>query len=133
MNLSILLNEKNGLITNEELPCITADETQLMQLFQNLISNGIKYNISVSPHVHISATEEKSDWIFSIKDNGIGIEKEFYERIFGIFQRLHSRDEYSGTGIGLAICRRIVDRHGGRIWLESEIDKGTVFYFSIPK
>ena len=133
MNLSMMIEERNVIITNDELPQVKVDETQFIQLFQNLISNGIKYNQSETPHIHISAKEEKSEWIFSIKDNGIGIDKQFHERIFGIFQRLHSRNEYSGTGIGLAICKRIIDRHEGRIWLESELEKGTVFYFSIPK
>jgi PAS domain S-box-containing protein len=133
INLSVLINEENAVLTNDELPTVMADETQLMQLFQNLIINGIKYHNHEAPHVHISSKEESNELIFSVKDNGIGIDKEFHERIFGIFQRLHSRDEYSGTGIGLAICRRIVERHGGRIWLESEKDKGTTFYFTIPK
>jgi PAS domain S-box-containing protein len=133
INLSVMIAEENAVLTNDDLPKVIADETQLMQLFQNLISNGIKYHGDNSSHVHVSAKEEKSEWIFSIKDNGIGIENEFHERIFGIFQRLHSKEEYSGTGIGLAICKRIIDRHGGRIWLESEKDKGTIFYFTIPK
>jgi two-component system, chemotaxis family, sensor kinase Cph1 len=120
-------------LTNDTLPCLMVDETQLSQLLQNIIINGIKYHGTDPPYIHVSAKEEKNEWVFSIKDNGIGIEKQFYERIFGIFQRLHSRDEYSGTGIGLAICRRIVERHNGRIWLESEPGKGTTFYFSLPK
>jgi len=112
---------------------VIADENKMIQLFQNLVGNGIKYNESKTPHIHVSAKEEINEWIISIKDNGIGIEKQYHDRIFLIFQRLHSRDAYSGTGIGLAICKRIVDQHKGRIWLESEPGKGSVFYFSLPK
>ncbi|MEI8202713.1 MAG: PAS domain S-box protein [Bacteroidota bacterium] len=133
INLATMIEERKALITCDELPRVVADETQLIQLFQNLISNGIKYNHSETLHIHISASEEKNEWIFSIKDNGIGMEKEFHERIFRMFQRLHSKNEYSGTGIGLAICKRIVERHGGRIWLESELGKGSVFYFTLAK
>ena len=133
INLTSLITEHNALITCDELPVIIADETQMVQLFQNLISNAIKFHNSRSPLVHISCRTESDEWIFSVKDNGIGIDREFYDRIFKIFQRLHSSAEYAGTGIGLAICKRIVERHGGRIWLESEKDKGSTFYFSISR
>jgi light-regulated signal transduction histidine kinase (bacteriophytochrome) len=104
----------------------------MTQLLQNLIGNSIKF-CHTSPKVHISAIEEKDSFIFSVKDNGLGIEPQYFDRIFQIFQRLQPREEYAGTGIGLAICKRITDRHKGKIWLESEINKGTTFYFQIPK
>ncbi len=132
INLSVRIKEKSALITNDDLPVVFADGRQMLQLLQNLIANAIKFCDS-SPRVHISSKEETNQYIFSVTDNGIGIEPQYYERIFQIFQRLHARDEYGGTGIGLAICRRIVERHGGKIWLESKPGEGTVFYFSILK
>ncbi len=130
--LSQTISSKNALITNGELPFVMADESQMIQLFMNLITNSIKF-CSVNPVIHISALEDEKFWIFSLKDNGIGIEKQYFNKIFQIFQRLHTKDEYIGTGIGLAICQRIVERHGGKIWLESETGSGTIFYFSLPK
>jgi len=173
VNLSVAIEDNNALVTNDELPTVMADEAQLVQLFQNLIGNAIKFRSEEPPRVHISArldtetrgrgdaetrrhgdaetrghgdaetrghgdsprhpiTASPRQWVFSVRDNGIGIDPQHHERIFVIFQRLHNRDEYPGTGIGLAICKRIVERHGGRIWVESEVGKGSTFYFTIP-
>jgi chemotaxis family two-component system sensor kinase Cph1 len=110
-----------------------ADSSHLSQLFQNLLGNALKYSAKDrAPIVHVSAKKRIAEWLFSIKDNGIGIDMQFAERIFGPFQRLHSTEVYSGTGIGLAICKRIVDRHQGRIWIESVLDQGSTVYFTIP-
>jgi len=130
-NLQIAIAEKNAVITYESLPTVMADEFQLVQLFQNLIGNAIKFCQDV-PIIHIAASRNESEWLFSVRDNGIGIDPEYADRIFLIFERLHSRREYSGTGIGLAICQRIVERHGGRIWVESQSGEGATFYFTIP-
>jgi light-regulated signal transduction histidine kinase (bacteriophytochrome) len=105
----------------------------MAQLFQNLISNAIKFRGVKSPHISISARSGDDKWFFSVRDNGIGITPEYYNRIFGIFQRLHTKDEYPGSGIGLAICKKIIEQHNGRIWVESQPGKGTTFYFTIPK
>jgi nitrogen-specific signal transduction histidine kinase len=131
-NLSVLIQEKNALVTNDELPEIIADEGQMVQLLQNIVVNSLKF-CDVSPIIRISAREERDHYLFSVKDNGIGIEQQYYNKIFQIFQRLHPREEYGGTGIGLAICKRIIDRHGGKIWVESEPGNGSVFYFTILK
>jgi light-regulated signal transduction histidine kinase (bacteriophytochrome) len=109
------------------------DEIQLIQLLQNLISNAIKFRREELPQVHISAVQRENDWIVSIRDKGIGMESEYFDRIFTIFQRLHSRAEYPGTGIGLAVCKKIVERHGGSIWVESELGVGTTFFFTLPQ
>jgi PAS domain S-box-containing protein len=132
INLKVTIQETKTSITADDLPDLVGDETQLSQLFQNLIENGIKFKKDEPPRVHIGARREGSDWQFSVRDNGIGIDPRYFDRIFVIFQRLHSRRNYSGTGMGLAICKRIVERHGGRIWVESAPDKGSVFYFTIP-
>ncbi|KJH69886.1 sensor histidine kinase [Aliterella atlantica] len=124
--------ETGAVITHDELPTVIADNTQLMQLFQNLIGNAIKFRSDKPPQIHIGASRLEDAWLFSVKDNGIGIEPQFSDRIFVIFQRLHTRDEYAGTGMGLAICKKIVECHRGRIWVESELDKGATFYFTIP-
>jgi PAS domain S-box-containing protein len=132
-NLRMAIEETAALVTNDELPMVMADETQLAQLFQNLIGNGIKFRGSgTAPRIHISAVRRESDWVFSVRDNGIGIAPEFHQRIFVLFQRLHTRDDYPGTGIGLAICKRIVERHGGRIWVDSKPGQGSTFFFSLP-
>jgi PAS domain S-box-containing protein len=131
-NLSLKIKEKNALVTCDELPTIVADGGQMIQLFQNLIGNALKF-CKTSPRVQISAKEEKDHYLFSVKDNGIGIEPQYFDRIFQIFQRLHSKEKYGGTGIGLAICRRIVERHGGKIWVESQPGEGTIFKFTIRK
>jgi PAS domain S-box-containing protein len=131
-NLSLEIKKKNALVTNDELPTILADRGQMVQLFQNLVGNALKF-CDTKPLIHISAEEETDHYLFKIKDNGIGIEPQYFERIFQIFQRLHPKDEYGGTGIGLAICRRIVERHGGKIWVESKPGQGTEFKFTIRK
>jgi signal transduction histidine kinase len=131
-NLRIAVEESSAEITLDELPVVMADEPQMVRLFQNLIGNALKYRGDKTPVVHVSAQRADSEWVFSVIDNGIGIEPQYYERVFQIFQRLHKRDEYSGTGIGLAVCKRIVERHGGRIWVGSEAGKGSIFHFTIP-
>ncbi len=130
-DLSRLINENCALISNDDLPFVMADRSQLITLFQNLIGNSIKFHGEESPRVHISAEKDDLDIQFSVRDNGIGIDKEYFDRIFTIFQRLHTKADYPGTGIGLAICERIVTRHGGRIWVESESGKGSVFHFTL--
>lgn len=132
MNSMQVTIDKNGAeITHGPLPLVMADEVQLGQLFQNLIGNSIKFKNSDPVQIHIAAEKKNDEWIFSVRDNGIGIEPEYAERIFEIFQRLHSQADYPGTGIGLAICKKIVERHGGRIWMRSELDKGATFYFTL--
>ena len=164
VNLSVAIEENNAIVVHDELPMVMADETQLVQVFQNLIGNAIKFRGKEPPRIHISAKpmsefqassptpQEQSDsksktsnvepetrnfkqkdaWVFSVRDNGKGIDPEYHERIFVIFQRLEGKGEYPGTGIGLAICKRIIERHNGRIWVESETGKGSTFYFTIP-
>ena len=132
-NLKIAVEESGAIVTHDELPTEIADETQMVQLFQNLIGNAIKFRSNDSPQIHVSARAGDDEWIFSVQDNGIGIDPQFFDRIFTIFQRLHGRNEYPGTGIGLTVSKKIVERHGGRIWLESEPGMGTTFYFTIPK
>ncbi len=133
-DLQVMIQDRRATITVGALPQITGDATQLGQLLQNLLSNALKFCDRSVPIVEISATYEigNREWLFAIHDNGIGIESEYFERIFLIFQRLHTRSEYPGTGIGLAICKKIIERHNGRIWVESHIDQGTTFYFAIP-
>src|SRR5580704_9342674 len=127
-NLAGAIAETGALVDSELLPFVRAHRIQLQQVFQNLIGNAIKYHRpGIPPVVHTMAKFEEGQWVFSVADNGIGIEPQFKERIFGLFKRLHTGDEYSGTGIGLALCQRIVERHHGRIWVESEPGKGSSF------
>jgi light-regulated signal transduction histidine kinase (bacteriophytochrome) len=116
-----------------ELPVVMGDRSQLVQLMQHLIGNGIKYHGDESPYVYVSAELNGSEWTFSVRDNGIGIDPKYHDRIFEIFKRLHDQKDYPGTGIGLAVCRRVVDRHGGKLWLESEAGHGSVFRFTLPE
>lgn len=133
-NLKLLIEDKNAKVTQDSLPVVMADDVQMGQLLQNLIANALKFEPKGQiPKVHISAKKNGVHWLFSVKDNGIGIDPKYFNRLFVIFQRLHQRDEYSGTGIGLAVCKKIVERHGGRIWVESELGKGATFYFEIPE
>ncbi len=132
-NLDATIAATRAVVTHDPLPALDGDDTQLVQLFQNLIGNGIKFHRPDDiPQVHVSAAREPPGWRIGVRDNGIGIEAQYFDRIFIIFQRLHGRDEYPGTGIGLAICRKIVERHGGRIWVESEPGHGTRFFFTLP-
>jgi PAS domain S-box-containing protein len=132
-NLQGAIEDGGAVVTHGDLPAVLADETQLVQLFQNLVGNAIKYQQPGVPRVHVSATAgEDGKWLFSVKDNGLGIDPQFFDRIFGMFQRLHKREEFAGTGVGLAICKKIVERHGGRISVESGPDLGSTFRFSLP-
>jgi PAS domain S-box-containing protein len=131
-NLQVAIEEKQAIITHDPLPVIMADNVQLGQLFQNLIGNAIKFQGTEPPRIHVSASLIGNAWVFSVCDNGIGIAPEYAERIFVIFQRLHTQEKYPGTGIGLALCKKIVERHGGHIWVESEPGKGATFYFTVP-
>jgi PAS domain S-box-containing protein len=131
-NLQVAIADNNASITHDPLPHLKADATQLTQLFQNLIGNAIKFRREDPPHIQISVKRTGENWLFSIQDNGIGIESQYTERIFVIFQRLHSRIEYPGTGMGLAICKKIVERHGGNLWVESIPNESSVFHFTLP-
>lgn len=131
-NLRGRIKETQAVITYDFLPTVMAESTQLMQLFQNLIGNAIKFRSDKTPEIHISASRSEDEWLFSVRDNGIGLDPRFRERIFVIFQRLHTRDEYQGTGMGLAICKKIIECHRGRIRVESQLGEGATFYFTIP-
>jgi PAS domain S-box-containing protein len=132
-NLSVSIRDNDAKVTHDALPSVVADDMQMTQLFQNLVGNAIKFrSMDRAPAIHVSAKKLGGAWEFSVADNGIGIEPEYFNRIFVIFNRLHTKDEYPGSGIGLAICKKIVERHGGRIWVESRPDEGSVFHFTIP-
>lgn len=132
-NLEISIRDNSARIILGRFPTVPADGSQLVQLFQNLISNALKFRTETPPEIHINAESRDGQWLFSVSDNGIGINMEYAQRIFEVFQRLHSRSKYPGTGIGLAICRKVVERHGGRIWVKSELGKGSTFYFTVLK
>lgn len=131
-NLQAATIESGAEVDHKPLPTVMADDVQLTQLFQNLIGNAIKFHNEKPPRVHVSAEKKGQEWVFSVQDNGIGIAPEYAQRIFLIFQRLHDRSEYKGTGIGLAVCKKIVERHGGRIWVDSQPGQGSTFYFTLP-
>jgi len=131
-NLEAAIKESAAVVTRSALPTLLTNGTHMAQLFQNLIANAIKFRGAGPPQVHVAAEQREHDWLFSVRDNGIGIEAQYAERIFLIFQRLHSRSDYPGTGIGLAICKKIVESQGGRIWFESEPGNGSTFWFTIP-
>jgi PAS domain S-box-containing protein len=131
-NLQGTIEVSGAVVTHDSLPTLTTDDTQLVQVFQNLLGNAIKYRGADVPHVHVSATKNGgNEWIFSVRDNGLGIDPQYFDRIFVLFQRLHGREEFKGTGIGLAICKKIVERQGGRIWVESQPEKGSTFFFAL--
>ena len=132
-NLAFAVNESGAVVIRERLPTVTADGSQLAQVFQNLIGNALKFRAEGRPpEIRVTTRQDPTEWVFAVADNGIGIEPQYFERIFRMFQRLHTRTRYPGTGIGLAICKKIIERHGGRIWLESQPDRGTTFFFTLP-
>ena len=131
--LQLTIEEAGAAVTHDALPRLRMDSSLFRQVIRNLTGNALKYRGEKSPQIHVSAQRESGEWVFSVRDNGIGIDPQYSERIFGVFQRLHSRDEYSGTGIGLAICKKAAQRLGGRIWVESEVGRGSVFYFTVPQ
>jgi light-regulated signal transduction histidine kinase (bacteriophytochrome) len=133
-NLRVTIEQSGAVVTHDPLPALRTDDTQLAQVFQNLVGNAIKYRSAEVPHIHVSATKNNGhEWRFSVRDNGLGIDPQYFERIFVLFQRLHRREEFEGTGIGLAVCKKILDRLGGRIWVESQPGMGSTFYFALPQ
>jgi light-regulated signal transduction histidine kinase (bacteriophytochrome) len=134
VNLRAAIEQSAAAVTHGSLPEVNADDTQLAQLLQNLVANAIKFRKrNEAPRIHVGVEDAGDEWRFSVADNGIGIEPQYFERIFLVFQRLHTQDEYPGTGIGLAICRKVVERHRGRIWVESAYGEGSTFHFTLPK
>jgi light-regulated signal transduction histidine kinase (bacteriophytochrome) len=132
-NLQIAIEQSGATVTHDPLPVVTVDEVQWLQLLQNLIGNAVKFRGEAPPEVHVSVEDRGTEWVFGVRDNGIGIEPQYFERIFMVFQRLAGRNEYPGTGIGLAICKKVVERHEGRIWVESQPGRGSTFRFTLPK
>lgn len=131
-DLQTSVKQANASITHDALPTVTGEQTLLSQLFQNIITNGIKFKTDKPPEIHVTAKQQNGEWLFSIADNGIGIPQEFADHVFDIFKRLHRREAYSGNGMGLAVCKKIIDRHHGRIWVEPNGEQGSVFYFTLP-
>jgi chemotaxis family two-component system sensor kinase Cph1 len=132
-NLKVAVDEAGAEVTHDALPTISGDPVQLTQLFQNLIGNAVKFRGAAPPKVHVGVQTKGGEWEFTVRDNGIGIAEQDFQRIFIVFQRLHSAEKYPGTGIGLSVCKKIVERHGGRMWVESKVNKGTTFHFTIPR
>jgi PAS domain S-box-containing protein len=132
-NLRAAIEEASATVSYDALPVLVADDMQLAQLFQNLIGNALKFRSASVPRIHVCAAESDSEWIFAVRDNGIGIEPQYFERIFMVFQRLHGKEAFPGTGIGLAICKKVVERHDGRIWVESKPGEGATFHFTLAK
>jgi light-regulated signal transduction histidine kinase (bacteriophytochrome) len=133
-NLQAVVEESGAIVTHDSLPAITTNDAQLIEVFQNLVGNAIKYHGPEAPRVHVSAGKNGGrEWVFSVQDNGLGIDRQYFDRIFVLFQRLHGREEFSGTGIGLAVCKKIVERQGGRIWVESQPERGSTFRFTLPE
>ncbi len=130
-DLQVLFAEQHATLTHDPLPTVVGDATRLKQVLQNLLSNALKFSGEVPPHVHITAQGLDGQWQFAVRDNGIGIDPEQVGQLFQVFQRLHPRGKYPGTGIGLAICKKIVEQHGGRMWVESRPGEGSTFYFTI--
>lgn len=132
-NLRSSIEESNATVTHDALPALQVEPVHLKQIFQNLVSNAIKYRGNQPPCVHIAAIRRESAWVFSVRDNGIGIEPRYKDQVFGLFKRLHSSSRYSGTGLGLAICKKLVDRYHGRIWVESKPGEGSTFFFTLAE
>src|SRR6185503_5104316 len=131
VTLQAAISESGAVVTSEPLPTVQAERVMLMQVFQNLLANSIKYRGEQTPRIHVAAERSAEGWLFSVRDNGIGIHPQDAERVFGMFKRLHG-PEIPGAGIGLALCKKVVERHGGRIWVESESGQGSTFKFIIP-
>jgi hypothetical protein len=131
-NLQVSIKESEAIVTYDNLPVLVGDRNQLWRVFQNLIANAIKFRSDKPPHVHVGVQKKEKEWEFAVRDNGIGIPQEAYERIFMIFQRLHTHKEYKGMGIGLALCKKIIEHHNGRIWVYSVIGSGSSFFFTLP-
>lgn len=132
VNFELAIKDCGAVVTADALPLVTGDMAQLTQLFQNLVGNAIKFHGATQPEVHISAARQGREWLLTVTDNGVGFDAKYAERVFVIFKRLHSKEEYPGTGIGLAISKKIVERHGGKIWAESEPGRGTTISFTLP-
>ena len=130
-NCQTAIEETEATLTSDHLPVVRGRQAHFVQLFQNLLGNAIKYRGELSPRVHLSAENRNGEWLFAVSDNGMGIEQQYHQQIFGVFKRLHGK-AIPGTGIGLAICQRVVERYGGRIWVESELGRGSTFYFTLP-
>jgi signal transduction histidine kinase len=132
-SLHYLIDAERAVITFDELPIVQGNDDRLAQVFSNLVTNAIKYRSDRKPEIHITATDNDTEWIFKVTDNGIGIDMNYADEIFGLFKRLHSKDEYEGSGIGLAVCKAVIEQYGGKIWVESEPGRGSTFFFTIPK